>query len=478
MRRVNSSNRFPGTSVKQTVCLLLCFLVSGKISTGAFQAVSLQRPTTLYNDGIVHLRSGDLGKGCSQARQIIQEYPNYHGGYNLAGLCAAGQGDLKQAEVMFRRSISLSPGFADGRINLATNLAQNGKAQEAISHLQEVLKRNPHHVTALYNLGRLELATGAHQSAVSHLRQARALAPTDVQVSITLAKALSASQQYAEAATMLDAVESAGKNLAEWHALRGYAEYKLNNPEKALEQLRQAIELNPRSEDYYLKIGELMLFHRSTDAARAFFETALQQLPNSALMHYGLAVCYFVDQSDPKRFEEHLERALKIEPRFEPALSLLCQNFRANSQWTLLRQTAERLLQLNPRAHEGYYYKAVALIQNHPAAPAENSLQEAKRLLVEAIRLKPDFADSRIACGKLLIQLDQVPHAIKHLERAAALSPDLAETYFHLANAYRKTGDNGKRELALAKFQTLKNKDIEKRAAGWKSLFRVSGNGS
>jgi tetratricopeptide (TPR) repeat protein len=470
--------RMPSGLGNRLAYLGLCLLIARATSAGHPEATSSRKLSNRYNDAIQHFRSGDFGSGCLAADQMMQEHPNYYGAYNLGGLCAAKRGDFRQAELHFRKSLFLNPKFVDGRVNLATNLAAQGQGQEAISQFREVIELNPSHVTALYNLGKLELFAGSHQSAVRHLQRAKKLAPKDVQVSLALAKGLSKSQQYADAAAVLDSVQSEGQSSSEWHALRGYADYKLDNPEKALEHLRQAIQMNPRSEDYYLKMGELMLFHRSTDAAKAFFETGLQQLPNSALMHYGLAVCYFVDQSDPKQFEEHLETALKIEPKFEPALSLLCQSFKQNSQWTSLRETAERLLGLNPQAHEGYYYKAVALIQNHPAAPAENSLQEARQLLEEAIRLEPDSVDPRIACGKLLIQLDEIPQAIIQLQRAAALSPDLAETYFHLANAYRRTGERGKRDLALTRFQTLKDQDLEKRAAGWKSLFRVSRNGS
>jgi tetratricopeptide (TPR) repeat protein len=416
---------------------------------------------------------GMTNEAMSQLRTVVRLRPDLATAHFNLGRLELASGNALSAVRHLRQARRLAPQDGQISLGLAEALLASRQSPEARQLINEVIQAE-RNASLLLSAATLALRAGDASAAQAGLSKASRLNGEVGSQILVLASHAAEHERFQDAATFLDAIASWEKTSAQWNALRGYADYKLGHPEPALQRLRKALELEPQSEDYYLKIAELMLFHNSTDAARAFLETGLERLPGSALVHYGLAVCYFIDQSNPKRFELLLEAALKLDAHFEPALSLLCQNFRQSSEWPRLQETADRLIAVNPSFHEGHYYKALALIHCHPQTPSEGFLETARALLEQAVRLNPDFEDSRIALGKLLIDLGDVPGAIQHLEHAAALSPQRAEVYFHLAGAYRKNGQPKKQEVALKQFQALKDKDLKDRATGWKSLFRVS----
>ena len=292
------------------------------------------------------IRSGDFTSGCELAQKAFQESPRSSAALNLFGLCATQKGDVQGAETLFRKSIALDPRFADPRINLAVNLIQRGRKDEALKQFQQVITIVPDNVTALYNLGSIELASHSLPQAVMHLNRAAMLAPADTQISLAYSAALLASgekeqalvrisrmvqaqadprvllgaavlaarsgdetlarigiakairahpdvqtevlrlarvacnqQDYKASTALLNAIPDAVKENAEWNAISGYVRYKLGDAAKAQAFLQRAIELNPDAEDYYMKMGELMLFHNSYQAAVAYFEQGLKRLP-------------------------------------------------------------------------------------------------------------------------------------------------------------------------------------------------------
>jgi len=419
---------------------------------------------------------GMASDAMAQLRTVVRLRPDLATAHFNLGRLELASGSALSAVRHLRQARRLAPQDRQISLGLAEALLASRQIPEARQLINEVIHAD-RNASLLLSAATLALRAGDASAAQVALGKASRLKGEVGSQILVLAGQAADQQRFQDAETLLDAIDTWEKTSAQWNALRGYADYKLGHPEPALQRLRKALELEPRSEDYYLKIAELMLFHNSTDAARTFLETGLERLPRSALVHYGLAVCYFIDQSNRKRFESLLEAALKLDPYFEPALSLLCQNFRQSNEWPQLQEAADRLIAVNPSFHQGHFYKALALMHRHPQAPSERFLETARSLLEQAVRLDPDFEDSRIALGKLLIDLGDVPAAIQHLEHAAVLNPQRTEVYFHLAGAYRKGGQPKKQEVALKQFQALKDKDLKDRATGWKSLFRVSSKG-
>lgn len=456
--------------------------------------------------GLCQTQDGNFDSAAVHFRMSIQLNPRFVDARVNLAVNRAHRGDLQEGMRQFSEALKLEPANLTALFNLGKLQLLARRTDEAVKHLLQASKlaqkdvairlslaeaylassrkeaakevvakilreRHPANV----NLSAAVLALGAGDETLGRQGLQKAL-QGDVQIEakvLGLARKASEEKRYDLSWTLLAAVESTGGTSPEWNALQGYNHYKLGDPEKALVLLQRAVNLEPTNEDYYLKMGELMLFHNSDHAAQAFFEAGLEVLPNSALLHYGLAVSCLNRNANLKKLQEHVQAALKLQPSFEPALKLLCVALRQQSDWNRLREESDRLIQLHARSPAGYFFKAVSMIEAGPIGGDRSQTGEAAQLLRHSIMLDPEDSEPRVALGKLLIGLDQTAEAISELEKATSLSPDSTEAYFQLAKAYRKAGLEEKYARAISDFKRLEAEQQARGTTGWLALFQV-----
>jgi len=96
---------------------------------------------------------------------------------------------------------------------------------------------------------------------------------------------------------------------------------RLREPERAIEHFERAIELEPEIADYRNTYGIFLCSRGSFDAALAQFvaaaENPLYRTPEYAWDNAGLCA---LDAGEPARAEQYIRSALRVNPRFAPAL--------------------------------------------------------------------------------------------------------------------------------------------------------------
>ena len=99
--------------------------------------------------------------------------------WNDYGIGLLLQGDLKGAEAAFTRVMVMDPGYADGPVNVARALIQEGNVAAAIPMLETALTIAPRLAKAHYFLGIALKAFGRYEDALAHLRIAAEQYPRD-----------------------------------------------------------------------------------------------------------------------------------------------------------------------------------------------------------------------------------------------------------------------------------------------------------
>jgi tetratricopeptide (TPR) repeat protein len=429
-----------------------------------------------YTEARINLAVNLLQRGKPQAaikqlEEVLQSEPNNATALYHLGKAESLTGATSNAIAHLRRAHELSP--QDAQIALALARAHIGAGQrETAGKLVAPILENEQPSQVL--LPAVVIAIEAEQLALARraLEQALRQDPQALDAILSQARDLSEQGNYKTVRALLEAVGPAAENSAEWNASLGYAEYKLGDPQKSSVHLRRAVELAPNVEEYYLKIGEFLLYHNSDDAAAAFFKTGLQNIPNSAVLHFALAVAYWAHQIDTKGSVEQLHAALKIEPDFPSALELLCVIYHREKNWVGLQEAADHLIQASPNLSTGYYFKGAALeARGRLGQEPEGALATARKLLEKSVRLQPQFSETNIALGRLLVESGELPRAIAELRQAIKIDPNDSQAYYHLAKAYRQAGELEKSEQALKQFKQIKAEKKDKE--GWKELFQI-----
>ena len=96
--------------------------------------------------------------------------------YNL-GIVFLNQGKYQEAISHLNEALRINPNYAKAHNNLGNVFLNQGKYQEAIPHLNEALRINPNYAKAHYNLGNAYLMIGNHGFALKEYEILKTMNP-------------------------------------------------------------------------------------------------------------------------------------------------------------------------------------------------------------------------------------------------------------------------------------------------------------
>src|SRR6266850_7974687 len=126
--------------------------------------------------------------------------------WNDWGIGLLLQGDLKGAEYAFNKVTEAEPGYADGWLNVARALIQEGETDAAKPYIKKALETNPKLGRIYYFKALIEKADGDYDAALVSLRTTESMYPRDRVVLNQIARILFLKREYAEAIKVLDRV--------------------------------------------------------------------------------------------------------------------------------------------------------------------------------------------------------------------------------------------------------------------------------
>jgi tetratricopeptide (TPR) repeat protein len=126
--------------------------------------------------------------------------------WNDWGIGLLLQGDLKGAEYAFKKVTEAEPGYADGWVNVARALAQEGETDEAKPYVAKALSIDPNLGRAHFFKAMVEKADGDYDAAIQSLKKVESLYPRDRVVLNQLARMLFLKREYAGAIKVLERV--------------------------------------------------------------------------------------------------------------------------------------------------------------------------------------------------------------------------------------------------------------------------------
>lgn len=145
-----------------------------------------------------------LGDSVSEWKPLVRKEDRER--WNDWGIGLLLQGDLKAAEFAFQRVTEAEPGYADGWLNVARALVQEGETDAAKPYLKKALELNGKLGRIHYFKGLVEKADGDYDAALASMRITAGLFPRDRVVLNQIARILFLKRQYQEAIDVLKQV--------------------------------------------------------------------------------------------------------------------------------------------------------------------------------------------------------------------------------------------------------------------------------
>ncbi|MGH7868229.1 MAG: tetratricopeptide repeat protein, partial [Candidatus Dormibacteraceae bacterium] len=232
------------------------------------------------NLGILEYQQADFPAAERQLATVTHELPQDAVAWRFLGLSLSASQRPRDALAALRRSLTLEPGNAAARLDLARVEAESGATEAALSDYRQLVRNPALGGNRQKSVGLALAAMGDAADAISQLRFILERNPSDEQVTWALARAYAKAQQPNQAIATLQAVLSSAKDKVDFYNLLGWIYQQTNRANEAGETYRKAILADPKHPEAYLQLSLLYAEFRHFDEAATTLREGLRFVPD------------------------------------------------------------------------------------------------------------------------------------------------------------------------------------------------------
>ncbi len=238
---------------------------------------------------------------------------NADGAATEAGVALLKEGRLDEAVACLREVLAAAPDNVRALNHLGQALHRQGRRDDAAACFERVLSLRPDHVAACVSLGNVRTDQQRFTEALACYERALTLKPDISGIHYNCGLTLQALDRSAEAAARFQQAIAANPNYAPAHNSLGNALRNSGRLEDALCAYRRALALQPDFADVHCNLATVWERQGKLHEAVTSYEKALALQPDSAYAHGGLAVV-LKDQGRLDEALRHFARALELDP--------------------------------------------------------------------------------------------------------------------------------------------------------------------
>ena len=347
------------------------------------------------------VRSHDWDKGLELLQPLLNSESDDPKVFNLAGLACTGKGDLKQANVYFRRALESNPGFVPSLKNLGINEYNQHDLTESGKHLVQAFRRSPDDPVINLYLGEIAFAQQNFKRSSELLPHAQQFLTRDPELKSHLAISLLQTSQKSAALVLLDALDSGGLSATSQFAI-GLSLAQSDLPDRAI----------------------------------PYFELLRQHYPDSYNGAYNLVVCYI----GAKRFPDAISLANQLVTQSRETEELdnaLAEAYEGNHETERAIATLRRAIELKPQDEDNYLDFANLCI-NH--RDFDNGL----KVIAVGLNVLPHSSRLTFERGVLYAMQDRFDLAENDFQQSSRLSPETNFGTVGMGVTYLETGNASK----------------------------------
>jgi protein O-mannosyl-transferase len=246
-------------------------------------------------------------------RATIERNPACWMAYNNLAADLLEKGRVDEALADSQMAIELGPRDAEAYLTLGDALLQEGHVKEALAQYSSALEIEPANAIAHVNLGNVLLQAGRAEEAIAHYQAALRTKPDFAKAHANLGEAFLRNGRLDEAIEQFETALEDDPDDAGANANLGTALAQKGRMNGAIAHFRRALEINPGFYVAQTNLGNALMQSGMVNEAIAHYSKALELDPNSSAAHnnlgYGLLQAGRVGEAIA-----HFRAALSIDP--------------------------------------------------------------------------------------------------------------------------------------------------------------------
>ncbi len=327
--------------------------------------------------------------------------------------------------------------FFRSRVNLAEN-----NIQKAIEDLTIVTRNAPKFSPGFYFLGLAQARQNQIDEAKKSFAKAAELAPGYLNPRISLAQLHLATGEHAFALAEAENILKARPNDETALQIKGAAEAKKGDVDKALATFQRVAKINPKNPSAHVNLGAVYTVKKKYPEALKEYEEALRLDPNRLDALGSLAQVYIL-QNNSKAAFQRVEQQLGKAKHQAGVYQLLGQLSIATKDNARGIEYLEKAIQINPDLSSAY-----VLIGNVYAA--EKKFDTAIEQYMQVSKKNPKAIQPLMMTGILYEMKKQPQKANEYYQKVLDLNRNFAPAANNLAYNYAQYGGNVDIALGLA----------------------------
>lgn len=439
--------------------LLLLAKGSPLASIPYFQRVHPQTLETRFNLVRAYLAAGKSSEALQMAHQLSIAHKQDVQVHFTLGLLLASAKQYKSAQRELEQANSLEPETFEILHNLGQAYLRGHDYANADLTLSRALKLKPDSPQTLYLLAQVYSDQSRPVDALELLVHARKLAPENPDVIFLMARISMTQNYFEDAIPLLESGIKIAPQRPDLHAALGESYFMSGKAEKAIDEFKTLIALEPSARSYsfmglsYRHLGRF-------DEALKYFNQGLKLNPHDASCLFNIG---FIEerQGNYARADELFQQALGSNPDFSDALLELANLRTRDKKYAEAAGLLRRYVKVSRDAATGYYKLAMVERSLHQTAAAERDLNVFQTLSKNsATGPMPyqhlfDYLDNRSQLSaQARSQLD-----VTELNEQIKKHPGQSQDLYLLAETYLKLGDVPKAKETLAQLDQISASD-------------------
>jgi len=376
------------------------------------------------------------------------------------GVLLAAEKQLRPAQLQLEQANVLQPQTFEILYNLGQVCVRNAEFAKAELTLKRALNLKPDSPETLSLLAQVYSAQQKPVDALDLLVRAHKLAPENTDVIYYLARVSMSQNYYEDSIPLLESGRKIAPQRMDLRAALGESYFMSGRAEKAIEEFKQLIELDPTARSYaflgltYRQLGRF-------DEARKYFEEGLKKEPRNPSCLFNIG--YIEErQGDHEAAEKRFQEVLRLSPDHAETLLELANLRIASKRYAEAAVLLRKYVRVSRAPAPGYYKLAMVERSLHQTEAAQRDMSVFQTLSKNAstgpypYEQLFEYLDNRSNLSKKeKAQLD-----LTELAKEIQKQPDRPENLYLLAEGYLKLGNVEAARQAITQLDQLSAGDF------------------